>query len=136
LVPETGELVRLSFEIESIQVRQHKIEHRDTPLDELDFVLSPVTEILAANLTVEPPGKQMIDDATHWKAFRPGVFLGVKFAPEGGRPFAPMGSGEREELTCNKVARMRCHEVQEPRFLLGVADGLKSIEMGGFNVHK
>jgi hypothetical protein len=81
---------------------EDKIEHSDTALDVFDLVLPAIANVLAIDLSIKAAREQVIDRSTLWKALGAGVFLGVKLVPEGRRALAPMGSGEAEELTCNK----------------------------------
>ena len=104
-------------------------------MDVLDFVFPAITDVLAVDLAVQPAGEQMIDRSALWKAFGPGVFLGVEFAPEGGRALAPVGRGEGEELTGHKIAGMRVHNVEKAGFRLGVAESLQSLEMDRVDFH-
>src|SRR5260370_31856960 len=135
LIAEEADFFRLGFKVFPLRVGEDKIEHPDTPLDVFDFVLPAVADVLAVDLAVEPAGEQVIDRSALWKAFGPGVSFGVKFAPEGGRALAPMGSGEAEELTRHKVAGMRRYDVEKAGFCFGVAEGLESIEMGSGDIH-
>ncbi len=136
LIAETGDFFRLRFEVLPLRVGENIIEHSDAPLNVFDFVLAAVTNILAVDLPVDSARKQVIHRSALRKAFCPGVFLGVKFAPEGVGSVAPMGGGEREELTCHEVAGMRGYDVEKAGFCLGVAEGLESIDMDRGDVHR
>ena len=94
-----------------------------------------IANVLAVDLAVETAGEQVIDRSALWKAFGPGVVLGVKFVPEDGRALAPMGVGEGEKLTCHKVAGMRRYNVEKASLRFGVAESFQGIEMGRRDVH-
>src|SRR6266851_4836978 len=127
LVTEEADLFRLRFQVFPLRVREDKIEHSDAPLDVFDFVLPAIADVLAVDLAVESAREQVIDRSALWKAFGPGMFLGLKLVPEGGSARAPMPSGEGEELTR--------HDVEKSSFGLGVAEGLQSVEMDTGDVH-
>src|SRR5271156_627221 len=116
-------------------VQENEIEHGDAPLNELDFVLAAIANVLAVDLAVETAGEQVIDRSALGKAFGPGVTLSVKFVPEKGGALAPMGVGEGEKLSSNKVAGMCRYDVQKPGLRFGVAESFQGIEMCGCNVH-
>jgi hypothetical protein len=93
-VAEEADFFRLGFEVLPLRVGEDKIEHSDTPLDVFDFVFPAIADVLVVDLAIEPAGEQVIDRPALRKVFGPGVSLGVKFAPEGGRALAPMGTGK------------------------------------------
>src|ERR1017187_3477389 len=134
-IAEEADFFGLGFQVFPLRMGKDKIEHSNTPLDVFDFVFPAIADVLAVDLAVEPAGEQVIDRSALWKAFCPSVFLGVKFVPEGGRALPPVGTGEGEELTRNKVAGMRRYDVEKAGFCFGVAEGLESIEMDRGDVH-
>ena len=71
----------------------------------------------------------MVDLPIHWEVFGAGVFLGVKFAPEGRRSFPPMATGKSEELTGHKVAGMRGYDIEKASFGFAVPQlaGLRGV---------
>src|SRR5271157_4692464 len=135
LIAEIADFFRLGFEVSPVRVGEDIIEHCDAPLNVFDFVLPAIADVLAVDLAVQPAREQVIDRPAFWKAFCPGVFLGVKFVPEGVGSVAPMGGGEGEELARHKVAGMRGYDIEKTGFHVGVAEGLESIDMGRGDVH-
>src|SRR3984893_2807293 len=89
---EKAGLFWLGFEVLPLQMGKDKVEYCDPPPDVFDFVFAAVADVFAVDLAVKPVGEQMIDGSAHWKAFGPGVVLGVKLVPEVGRALAPMGA--------------------------------------------
>lgn len=75
----------------------------------------------------------MIDLPVQWEVRGARVFLGLKFAPEPSRAFPPVATGESEELTGHKVARMCGHNVEKASFGFAVAQGLQGFEVGRFD---
>jgi hypothetical protein len=73
-------------------VGENIIEHSDAPLNVFDFVFPTVANVLAVDLAVETAREQVIDRSVFWKTFGPGVFLGLKLAPEGVGSVAPMAA--------------------------------------------
>ncbi len=134
-IAEKADFFGLGFKVLIPLVQENEIEHCDAPLNELDFVFAAVANVLAVDLAVETAGKQMVDRSALWKAFGPGVTLGLKFVPEDGRALAPMGVSEGEKLACNKVAGMRRYDVEKASLRFGVAESFQRIEMGRRNVH-
>src|SRR6266849_9743121 len=125
----------LGFKVLIPLVQENEIEHSDAPLDVFDFVFPAIADVLAFDLAIEATGEEMVDRSALRKAFGSGVFPGVKFAPEGGRALAPMGTGEREKLASREVAGMRRHNVEKAGFCFRVAESLESIDMGGGDGH-
>src|SRR6266567_3314457 len=128
LVAEIAHLLRFGFKVFVLRMGQDKIEDSDTPLNVFEFVFPPVTKVLSADLAV--------DLAVHWEVFGACVFLGVKFAPEGGRALAPMARGEGEELACHKVAGMCGYDVEKSSFCFVVTEGLQGFEVRRFDVQR
>lgn len=104
LIAEKADFFRLGFKVLIPLVQKNEIEHRNAPLDVLDFVFPEVANVLSVDLAVEAAGEQVIDRPALWKTFGPGVTQGAKFVPEDGSALAPVGVGEAEELACNEVA--------------------------------
>ena len=82
LIAEKADFFGLGFEVLIPLIQENEIEHSDAPLDVFDFVFAAVANVLAVDLAVEPAREQVIDRSALWKAFGPGVSLGVKFVPE------------------------------------------------------
>src|SRR6185437_13485981 len=57
-----------------------------------------------------------------------GMALAKYFLSEGHAPVAALGPGERKELASREVAGMRGHEIEESRFVLGVAESAKILD--------
>src|SRR5258708_39557025 len=104
-------------------------------MDVFDFVFAAIANVFAVDLPVETAGEQVIDRSALWKAFGPGVTLGLKFVPGDGRALAPMGFGEGEKLTRHKVAGMRRYDVEKASLRFGVAESFQGIEVRRRNVH-
>jgi hypothetical protein len=121
-VAKKADLFLFGFKVFTIKVGQNKIQHSNPALDEVDFMVAPVADVLAVDLAVETAGEQVIDRSAFWKAFGPGVALGLKFVPEKGRTLAPMGVGEGEKLSSHKVARMCRYDVEKPGLGFGVPE--------------
>ena len=132
---EEAYLFRFRFEVVILLVRQHEIEHGETPADEIQLVGAAIAEVLFLDPGIEPPGEKVIDDTAHGIAPSPGVLLALHLVPKDRSPFAPMGAGEAEKLTRHKVARVGRNDVKKPRFFLGVAKGFQDVEMGRRDVH-
>src|SRR5216684_2913930 len=135
LLAEIADFFRFGFDVLPLRVGENVVEHSDAPLNVFDFVFPTVANVLAVDLAVETAREQVIDRSALWKAFGPGVFLGVKLVPEDGRALAPMGVGEREELTRHEVTRMRRYNVKKAGFRFGIAEGLQSLEIDRGDVH-
>src|SRR5690348_11594595 len=136
LVAEIAHLFRLGFEVLGLWVRQHKIEDSDASLNVFEFVFPAVAKILPADLAVQPAREDVIDLPVHWEVFGARVFLRVQLVPEGGRPLAPMATGESEELACPKVAGMGGYDVKKVSFGLAVTQGLQRFEVRRFDARK
>ena len=52
LIAEIAQLFRVGFEVLAPRMGQDKIEDSDAPLNVFEFVFSPVTEVLSADLAV------------------------------------------------------------------------------------
>src|SRR5260370_34879861 len=115
---------------------EDKIAHSDAPLDVFDPVYPAIAKVLPANLAVQPAREYVIDLAALWEAFCPGVFLGMKFAPEGGRALTPMARGEGKELTCYKVAGICGYDAKKTGLGFCVTDGFQSFDLRRLYVHK
>ena len=63
-------------------IQQDEVEHSDAPLDVFDFVFAAIANVLAVDLAIQTAGEQVIDRSAFWKAFGPGVALGLEFVPE------------------------------------------------------
>jgi integrase len=92
LIAEIADFFRFGLEVLPLRVGENIIEHSDAPLNVFDFVFPTVANVLAVDLAVETAREQVIDRSVFWKAFGPGVFLGVKLAPEGVGSVAPMAA--------------------------------------------
>src|SRR6266481_5528809 len=136
LVTEIAHLFRFSFKVFPLRMGEDKIEDSNAPLDVFEFVFPAVAKVLPTDLAVQPAREHVIDVAALWEVFCACVFLGMKFAPEGGRALAPMATGEGEELTCRKVAGMRGHKVEKASFDFCVTESLQGFEARRFDVHK
>jgi hypothetical protein len=109
LIREKADFFGLGFKVLMPLIQEPEIEHSDAPLNEFNFLLATIANVLAIDLAVKTPREQVIDGSTLWKTFGPGVFRGVKLVPEGVGAVAPMG-GEGEELTLrsNPNRSLRC----------------------------
>ncbi len=83
----------------------------------------------------DPAREDVIDLPAFGKVFGSCMFLGVKFAPEGGA-LAPMATGENEELACHKIAGMGGHNVEKTSFGFSVSEGFQGIDVRWFDVHE
>src|SRR5271155_1082391 len=135
LIAEESDFFRLGLKVLMPLIQENEIEHSDAPLNEFDFVLAAVANVLLVNLAVKTPGEQVIDRSALGKAFGPGVLLGVKLVPEGVGAVAPVGGGEGEELTRYEVTRMRRYDVEKPSFRFGIAESFECCEVGRRDVH-
>jgi|SRR6516225_3957719 len=99
---------------------EDKVEHSDASLNVFEFVFPAVAKILPVDLAVQFAREHVIDLPVHWEVFGAGMFLRVEFVPKRGRALSPMATGESEELTCHKVARMCGYDVKKVSFGLGV----------------
>ena len=95
LIAEEADFFGLGFKVVMPLIQEDEIEHSDAPLNEFDFVLATIANVLPVDLAVETAREQVIDRPALWKAFGPSVPLGVKLVPEGVGAVAPMGSGGR-----------------------------------------
>src|SRR5215469_17958250 len=87
-------------------------------------------------MLVELRGEDVVDEAVGWKALGARMPLRLQFRPESRRSFAPVRPRETEELTRAEVPRMRCDEIQEMRFLRGIAEGRQRLDMGRSQAHR
>src|SRR5260370_26791545 len=115
---------------------EDKIEHSDAPLDVFDLVYPAIAKVLPANLAVQPAREYVIDLAALWEAFCPGVFLGMKFAPEGGRALTPMARAEGKELTCYKVAGICRYDAKKTGFGFCVTHRFPPLPLPRLYLHK
>src|ERR1700733_4094337 len=53
LIREIADFFGFRFEVLPLRVRENIIEHSDTPLNEFDFVLATIANVLAVDLAVE-----------------------------------------------------------------------------------
>src|SRR2546425_8772 len=52
------------------------------------------------------------------------------------RSVAPTGTGQVQELTRNEVPRMRCHNIEKTRFVLGIAETFDGSDVVLFDLHR
>jgi hypothetical protein len=110
-VAKKADLFLFGFKVFTIKVGQNKIQHSNPALDEVDFMVAPVADVLAVDLAVEPTGEKMVNRPTPWKTLYAGMFVGVKFAPEVCGALAPMRTSEGQELAGDKIPRMSRNDI-------------------------
>lgn len=125
LVAEKANFFRLGLEVFPLRVGQDKIEHSDASLNKFNFVLPAIADVLAVDLVIDPAREQVIHRSALYEVLCPGVFLGVKFVPEGVGAVTPMGIGENEKLARHKVPGMCRCDVEKTGFCFGVTQGLQ-----------
>ncbi len=133
---EKPNLLRLRFEVLVVRMSENEIENGEAPLDEIEFVSSAITDVLAFNLSVEPAREHVIDNAALRKALDPDVPQALQFRPKASRSLSPMSPREFQKLPCDEVPRMRGHKVKKASLFFVVAEGNESFEMSLGNLHR
>jgi len=101
-----------------------EIQDQEPRLDELEFMVAPVANILPANRGINSSGKQVINSRILAIDFSRGVLFGEELPSECiGAVSAPHG-GEIQVLLCGEIAGARGDNIKKPGLGLGVAKTL------------
>src|SRR5690349_24735890 len=102
-------------------VRQHEIEHGETPADEVQLMCAAIAEVLFIDGRIEPSREEVIDNAAQGITFPLNVFLGLELVPIVRGALAPMSPGKAKELAGHEIAGLCGHDVKKTSYLRGVA---------------
>ncbi|MGA8103812.1 MAG: hypothetical protein WB869_16750 [Candidatus Acidiferrales bacterium] len=135
MVAKKADLFLFGFEVFTIKMGQNEIQYSNAALDEIDFMIAPVADVRAVDLTVEPVGEKMVKRPALWKTVCPGMLVGVKFAPEVCGAVAPMRTREGQELAGDKIPRMSRNDIEKASFHFGVTESLQACEVRRGDIH-